>query len=200
MITGPGADEQVVAMGVFRTEQSRRAAKKRGDVRRSSDLHARGRAIAKHVFKLVLDYDPAIAMAEALSLPPGAKAASMCGRMWGIIDAVSAVRELSFLEATPTDLKKAVTGSGQATKDTVQKLLRARYPDSTAIDEYVASTPAGRLEHGFDALGAIVACLDSPIVTGFRAMAKRDPSMQVHVLGLDPGTENFGWAIVRLLR
>jgi citrate lyase beta subunit len=98
---------------------------------------------------------------ESMSAPRNAGAAAKLSRVGGVIDAISALWEIPVIQASPQDIKEAVTGSRKASKALMETTLSKRYPEVlTALED----VPMSRREHPYDALGAIVASLGSEVV------------------------------------
>jgi hypothetical protein len=66
-----------------------------------------------------------------------------------------------MIQVSPQDIKEAVTGSRKASKALMETTLSERYPE---VSKLLEDTPAGRREHPYDALGAIVASLGSEVM------------------------------------
>jgi crossover junction endodeoxyribonuclease RuvC len=98
---------------------------------------------------------------EAMSFPRNASSASKMSMTWGIISALSALWDIPVIQASPQDIKEAVTGSRKASKALMETTLSERYPE---VSKLLEGTPAGRREHPYDALGAIVASLGSEVM------------------------------------
>jgi len=148
--------EAPISIGIIRTEKRDR----KGKIRITSDDHRRGKKIAENLRGL-FEKKPVIVCAEALSYPRRASIAAKLGRVWGIIDCLSQSVGVPVIEASPMDLKLAVTGSKTASKEEVIESLLTRYPGNKAIQEFQLDVAKSYWEHGFDALGSVVACLES---------------------------------------
>ena len=66
-----------------------------------------------------------------------------------------------MIQASPQDIKEAVTGSRKASKAEMEATLSGKYPP---VLELLEGTPMSRREHPYDALGAIIASLGSEVV------------------------------------
>lgn len=158
------ATQRVESMGVTRTKH--RAGKK-GDVSAASDLHARGKIIASALAGL-----PEVAMicAESISFPRHASSAAKLARAWGVVDAISDMRAVPLVQASPKEIKLAVTGAASASKDAVIASIREHH-ESVAMTAFCRTHPKGVHEHAFDAIGAAIACWDSPAMLLLRRLA-----------------------------
>ena len=161
--------ERVLAVGVFRTKKSMR----RRNVRASSDLHRRGVELARGLATVIATHGPIHAFcAEALSSPRGASAAGKLQRSWGIVDDIVAGFDAPLLEATPQELKVATAGRATASKADVMAAVEARYPGAEALVRFRSGFPSGQWEHGFDAVGAVIASLDTVELRMVRQLAR----------------------------
>jgi Holliday junction resolvasome RuvABC endonuclease subunit len=98
---------------------------------------------------------------EAMSFPRNASSAAKVSLAWGVISALSALWEIPVIQASPQDIKEAVTDSRKASKALMETTLGERYPEVLKLLE---DTPPSRREHPYDALGAIVASLGSEVM------------------------------------
>lgn len=99
---------------------------------------------------------------ETMQWPRSAVAASMLGMAWGIIGTTARIgrsEPAPICEATPQQIKLAVCGNRQASKQDVQACVAALFP---AYSEKCAHITPSKREHCADALGAIWACRDNP--------------------------------------
>ena len=138
-------------LGTWKTAPT---AKKRR-VRQANDDRRRGRMLASCMLATIAEHRPALICAESKVGSRNSRQATALGRANGVIDAVAEAAKLSVLEVSPTELKKAVTGRGNAGKESVEFALRGRLMDGRRI---VGGEPS---DHAWDALGAIVACTET---------------------------------------
>jgi Holliday junction resolvasome RuvABC endonuclease subunit len=101
--------------------------------------------------------------AEAMSYPRSSATASKLGISWGVVAALAERHGVPIVQKPPQDLKWAVAGSRTASKGQIRAALSMHYPSSMEAFEKAGVT-ASKAEHCWDALGAIVACLDTDIV------------------------------------
>lgn len=156
---GPDS-ETVVDMGVLLTEKS--AAKQ--NVLASNDNFRRARELArmirglKSMTQLV---EPLAVCAESMSFPRSSSVAAKMAMSWGVLADYCESQDVPMFMATPKELKRAVCGDASASKETIQKALKDRYPSTDLLKlPGMADVPGGKREHPFDALAAIVACLN----------------------------------------
>jgi crossover junction endodeoxyribonuclease RuvC len=105
--------------------------------------------------------------AESMSFPRNSQAAAKVAMAWGVIASLAQWKGLPIVQASPQTIKKAVCGVKSASKEDVQQALRMRYGEMPGVAELAK----GELEHAFDALAAVVCCLDSEVVRMARKMA-----------------------------
>lgn len=117
---------------------------------------------------------------EAISIPQNAQSAYKVGIGFGVLSAACSRMRLDVpaLEVSPMKLKKAVTGSGTASKVEIGRALATHYALATSEPNKRAKlappwTPlmgerlakaSGEREHAWDALGAIHACTESDLM------------------------------------
>lgn len=155
--------ERVIEASVVRTAPS--AKKHRvlaGDdnARRVTEIaRALDAAIAKHV--------PAALVIEMPGGSKGAKAAAALALSVGVVVTIATIRKLPLVQVQPLDVKRAMTGRKNADKDEVLLAVERRFPDL----EWPADLPQGCWEHAADAVGAVVAALDSDALRMARRLA-----------------------------
>lgn len=180
--------EEVGAMGVIVTEPSDKKAR----VLAACDDFRRGREVAcaldfvvkQRVGGSAVIGSPVRAVCyEAISLPRNARTSAQIGIAFGALAAFAQQYDIPAHEVSPQGLKKALTGSGSATKEQVALALAKRYGlaytppgkrkkgDTFGVTEgrnLLAHLPAGLHEHAWDALGAVVACLRTDTMLAVR--------------------------------
>jgi len=117
---------------------------------------------------LCSDYFVGAICAESMSFPRNASAAAKVAMSWGVIVSIAVRANLPIVQSSPQDIKLAVCDSKKASKEAMHVRLSNQYPEIVGLLEHI---PASRREHPVDALGAIVAALDSDVV---RALEKGD--------------------------
>ena len=163
--------ERVVRVDVIRTEKSN----KKLNVKAADDNFRRGQAIAKVLDEVVKEYQPMAITAEAASWPRNAGATAKVAMSWGILIYLCYQYRLPMAQASPQEIKKALCDDKSATKEDVRRALEGRYPDQ--FNEFKHRFPArkppkpnGQWEHGFDAIGSTVTCLDTDVIRMARGM------------------------------
>ena len=96
-----------------------------GCLETSSDLGLPDRLLAIHRFlgELIARHDPAIVAVERLFFSRNAQTAFAVGQARGVVLLAAAETGRIVREATPSEVKMAVTGSGRADKDQVGKMV-----------------------------------------------------------------------------
>jgi Holliday junction resolvasome RuvABC endonuclease subunit len=105
--------------------------------------------------------DAGVVCSEALSDGHGNAATSkLVGMMWGVVVAHSQTHSRPILQVTPADMRKRLGLSGKAGKSDIKKAMQKRYGEAK-LEELLSGVAEGKRVHAYDALAAIVACLDS---------------------------------------
>ena len=160
---------EVLEAGVIRTKKESALRK----VLASEDSVVRAREISREFGKIValhnLSANPAknigAVCAEAMSWPRNAGAATKVALAWGVIAAWCQQYDLPLLQASPQQVKKALTGKRDASKEEVAAAVRD--PDNAigAHHAVVASKqPEGMHEHMYDSMAVALVCADSDVV------------------------------------
>lgn len=158
-----------VYMTVFRTRKSdrkRRVLSADDDFRRACELAN----FARHAFA---SYQPVAVCSEAMSYPRNSASAAKIGMSIGIVAALATQHGLPCLQISPQALKQRLCGNKSAAKAAVLASLAARYPEAD-FDSLLRHLPATEMEHAWDALGSVVACLDSTELRTVRKMLEED--------------------------
>lgn len=156
--------EEILSVMVLST----RPEKKKKNVRQSSDLVRRTRELASRLATVVDAYSPRVIAVEAVSYPRNAASAAKTAMSWGVLCSIAERNNIPLVQASPKDIKKAVCGKQTASKIDVQDSLTERYPEAFSV--FLASYPKMQHEHGFDAVGSVVACMDSDVIRMARGM------------------------------
>jgi crossover junction endodeoxyribonuclease RuvC len=150
--------ETLMGMGLIETEKS----SKKQKVLTSDDNYRRAREIARAVRQLKPRAQ--VLCAESMSFPRNASAAAKVAMTWGVLADFCEVEDVPLLMASPKELKRAVCADASASKEQIQKALRVRF--GTRPEELLKESgiPPSSQEHPYDALAAVVACLDSEVL------------------------------------
>ena len=111
------------------------------------------------------DFGVGVVCAESMSFPRNASSAAKVAMSWGVVVAVVDRLCLPLVQSSPQDIKLAVCDSRKASKHAMAVRLMNLYPE---IGGLLEGTPASRQEHPIDALGAIVAALESDVIKACR--------------------------------
>lgn len=149
-----GPTNKLVACGVFRTEKS----DKKRQVGASDDNLRRSREITAEFQRLIERFSVSAICAESMSFPRNASAAAKVAMCWGIVGALTHLRQLPLVQASPQEIKKQLCGRKDASKEDIAAAVRKQYPDITSLLEDVT---ASAQEHAFDAAASILAALET---------------------------------------
>jgi crossover junction endodeoxyribonuclease RuvC len=153
---------RVVAVRAFASKPS---ARKRHTYA-SDDTYERASALAEAVAEYLAggpgSPEPVRAVCvEAMSYPRHASAAHKMGVAWGTIAAVVSSRRVPLVQASPQKIKTLTAGARNASKGAVALAVAARVDGLEAALRDVRETAE---EHVFDAIGAVLACSESPVL------------------------------------
>jgi crossover junction endodeoxyribonuclease RuvC len=159
----------VLCMGVIRTEKS----DKKLRVLSSDDNMRRAREIHKELRDIVQTMRPKALCVESKSFPRNAASSAKIAMCWGVMAALSNDFDLPVIQVSPKAMKKAVDGTATATKEDVAEALNQRFGRDLAKECLECKKiPRSLYEHAFDALGVVVASLDSEILRMVRRLAE----------------------------
>ena len=158
--------EEVVETLVIRTQKS----VKKLNVKAVDDNFRRAQAIAAALYEIVNKWKPMALTAESMSFPRNSSAASKVAMVWGILALLCNIFQLPMVQATPQEIKKRLCDNKSATKEQIRVALERMYPGQ--FDPFKDSTAAGQWEHGFDAAGSVVACMDTDVLRMARGMCE----------------------------
>ncbi len=167
----PKKVERIVRIEVLRTKPSTRRRHLLAvddDSRRLSWLGDQFDGICK-------TYDIRAVIAEENRRLPHSGSAAKLAMGWAVAVLVASLRGTPFRQVTPGEIKLATAGSERATKAMVEDAIRRRYLDSHAIKTFDQSMwdktrkcLMNHREHGFDAIGAIIAAMNSELILALR--------------------------------
>jgi crossover junction endodeoxyribonuclease RuvC len=156
--------ERIVRVEVIKTKPSPKKLK----VLAADDTSRRARELATTLREVITRFKPVVIAAEAYSAPRHASSAGKLNRAWGVLDGLTVEFSLPLVQTSPQAIKKLLCEDASASKAQVQAALELRY--DRQFQSFVERSPKGDLEHGFDAVGAVVACLDSDVILMARGM------------------------------
>lgn len=171
-------EDHLLGLGVIRTQKS--AAKRR--VRSTDDNAERASEIADALLDVLARYDHVdcarvIAFCvEQMSFVRSSAVMAKVGMAHGIAITIATQGRYPLLGVTPQELKRGVCGMRDASKEQIRDSLRARYLTCQALDALDREVPRGQQEHPYDALGAIVACLETDTIRMGRQLARSTPA------------------------
>jgi crossover junction endodeoxyribonuclease RuvC len=143
-------------VNVFTSEPS----PKKGHILASDDLARRAWGLHAWLVSWTAANPPDIICIEAPSWPRNASSASKMGVAFGVVYAYAAARSLPLLQASPQQIKKALVGKKDASKQDVINAVEV-----TFTGDLWEWPPQHTLwEHAADAVGAVVACLESDVL------------------------------------
>ncbi len=156
--------EEIIDLGVAHTEKSdakRKVLAADDEVRRARELCV--------LLDAAIPAGCRAICAESMSHPRNASAAGKLKMSWGVLVYAAHARNLAILQASPQEIKKALTGRKDASKEDIARAIADRYGDKPARILDAKKIPNGKREHAYDALASIVACLNSDLVRMLRA-------------------------------
>lgn len=157
--------EALDAAGVIRTS----ASDKKRKILATDDNARRCREIARDLGNLFDQWQPSVVCAESMSFPRNAATAAKMAMTWGVLIAYSHARACPIIQASPQEVKLALTRTKTASKDDVAKAVRARYKN---VGKLLKELPESLHEHANDAVASAVACLESDAVRFLRGLSR----------------------------
>lgn len=162
------AQDSPIKMGVIRTQKADGKRK----VRASEDNLERAKEISKELQTILTLYPASLICAETMSYPRNSAAAAKMAICWGVLAAIAQQRGIALTQASPQEVKKAVCGKKDASKEDVKVALDSMFPSMlTGTLGLCSKIPASVQEHPYDALAAVIACRDSEVFLLARRMA-----------------------------
>jgi crossover junction endodeoxyribonuclease RuvC len=149
-----GIGERIVELEVVRTSPSGKKRRIRG----SDDDVRRVEAIVERLDAAVAKHRPVALVMEAPAGSKGARAARALALAAAAVVAVAKLRGIPFLQVQPSDVKRAMCGARNASKDDVILAVERRF------NEVPWPMPESVWEHAADAIGAVISSLDADVV------------------------------------
>jgi len=150
---------QLVAMGIIRTKKDTR----KQSVLASDDNLVRAREISRALQALCDKHRIAVICSESMSYPRNAAAAAKVAITWGVLAAISEMRKLPVVQASPQQVKKRTAGSVTASKLEISAHVKKVFGKSE-VESFLSGAPATQHEHALDAAAVVLACLDSEVL------------------------------------
>jgi crossover junction endodeoxyribonuclease RuvC len=157
-----GGNVTPIKCGVITTEKST----KKLNTRSSEDNIRRAQKMYTSLAKLINDYSVTMVCTETMSWPRSAGVVAKLGISWGVIAAVCHQWRVMILQASPMEIKRAVTGNGKASKEDMISLIKGTYPNLVLPPQLVLQ------EHAADAVGAVIACQESQLFKAWEHHAR----------------------------
>jgi crossover junction endodeoxyribonuclease RuvC len=157
--------ETLVAAGVVRTQ----ASDKKRKVLAADDNARRCREIARDLVALFDEHTPLVICAESMSFPRNAATAAKMAMTWGALITIGHTRGAPIVQASPQEVKLALTRTKSASKEQVAAAVSKRYRNAPKLINVLPSTLH---EHAYDAVASAVACLDSDAVRFLRGVVR----------------------------
>jgi Holliday junction resolvasome RuvABC endonuclease subunit len=155
--------ERVLKTSVIRTAPS----PKQRHILVGDDNARRVAEIARGIDGLIHEFNPTAIVFEAPAGSKGAKAARALALSVATVVTIATLRRLPLVQVQPLDVKRAVCGRKGAGKEDIIVELERRFPDIQWPE------PPSVVEHAADAIGAVLACLDSPVLQMARKLDGR---------------------------
>lgn len=159
-----GPTQRIIRAGVFVTDKST----KKLNVLATEDNLRRAREIGRELSNLIQECTIQLICAESMSFPRNASAAAKVAMTWGAIATLSHVHELAIIQASPQQIKKAVCGKKDASKEEIEDAVLAKFPEMELLLEH-GLVPASNRNHAYDALAAILTGMESDIFRAVRS-------------------------------
>lgn len=136
--------------GVISTEKDLRK-----NTRNSEDNIKRAQGILAQLNSIAELYRPVLLCTETMSWPRNAGVVAKMGIAWGVIASFAYSRMIPVVQASPIDIKRKLTGNGKASKEDMILAVTSMFP------ELVLPSQEAKQEHAVDAVGAVIACMDT---------------------------------------
>lgn len=148
----------VLECGVITTEKGDTKLVSEDNLNRAQDIHAALSDIIRRFEKQENDRFRAIC-AESMSFPRSSSVAAKMAMCWGVIAGLAYNHAMPVYQITPQKLKKEITGEKTASKEQVQESIIKVFGAAIPLKGKI---PKGKLEHPYDALGAVLALEATP--------------------------------------
>lgn len=152
------------SFGVICTEKS----DKKRDVRASDDNTRRAQEIVRKIAPIIQAHSVRAICAECMSFPRSSSVAAKMAMSWGVIATFAELNGIPVMQSSPKEIKKLLCGNGGASKEDVGLALNERFGSHLAQWLIVQKLKKSLYEHAYDALAAVVACENSPVLVLLR--------------------------------
>jgi crossover junction endodeoxyribonuclease RuvC len=148
--------------GVITTEKST----KKLNTRSSEDNIRRAQNMYTDIAGLLTNYPINMVCTETMSWPRNAGVVAKMGIAWGVIASACHQWRVMMLQASPMEIKRAVTGDGKASKERMIASIKSRFPELSLPPQETLQ------EHAADAVGAVIACQESQLFKAWEHHAR----------------------------
>lgn len=159
--------ERIVALQVLRTAPNQRIGARVGE-----DSARRVAELAFGLHAAIGQHHPAAVVLETTGAGKGSTAVRSMALAFAVAVTVARLHGLPVVQVSPLDVKRAMTGRKKAEKDEIILAVEQRFPEVPWPED----VPRGCWEHAADAVGAVVAALDSDVLRIARQAAQREVS------------------------
>lgn len=156
--------ELVIDVGCIRTEK----ADKKQKLLAADDNHRCVGEIISRLREVHDQYHPFLICAESQQGSKNAHAMQLQGMAWGALSAFSYLVRTPILQVSPQQVKQALCGRKDASKDDIKDKVLERYPG--AEEHTIKIKPPSLHEHIYDAIGVGIVCLQSETIQMVRKM------------------------------
>jgi Holliday junction resolvasome RuvABC endonuclease subunit len=166
-----GHTDVPIRMGLIQTKKSDKKLK----VLASDDNFRRAKSIALELSQLVASVEISegpvrVFCVEAKSFPRNASAAAKVAMFWGVLAKLSVDTGIPVVQVRPQEIKQKLCKKAKASKAEVQDACRTIF-GGDGLDRLVEGIATSNLEHPYDSLATVVACLDSETLRLARRMS-----------------------------
>jgi crossover junction endodeoxyribonuclease RuvC len=165
VVENDGGTLFVRALRVVRTDAT---PKKLRTMYLADDNFRRAREIVRALDETIVAWPPLAVAAESFAWVRDASSAAKTAMTWGVIASLCERSGIPLASLGSQDVKKALCGARDASKEDVQKATIARLDwgaNVAVIQDFEKATPRTVREHGWDALAtAIVALQQSEVI------------------------------------
>ena len=160
-----------VRMGLIQTKKSDKKLK----VLASDDNFRRAKVISEELIGVIAEVEAeegalCALCIEGKSFPRNASAAAKVAMCWGVLAKLSVDTGIPVIQARPQEIKIKLCKKANASKAEVMAACQAIY-GKAVLEGLVRSIAQSNLEHPYDSLAAVVACLDSEMLRLARRMS-----------------------------
>jgi crossover junction endodeoxyribonuclease RuvC len=134
-------------------------------LRSSEDNIRRAQEIYNELIIILEAHEVRLICTETMSWPRNAGVVAKMGIVWGVIASVAQLYRVPLIQASPMEIKRAVTGDGKASKERMIARIIELFPN------LALPTQTTLQEHAADAVGAVIACQGSQL---FKAIEHHD--------------------------